>query len=92
METDGDKTDSGPSRDSVPGGNSMDNMGRGAVNIKPVATSVTPAAAGSCPSTSLLMSGRASSPSPAIHRPRACPSPLSSIVGTALNQYVHFTN
>lgn len=71
-------------------GDGGDNLVRGAglsVANRSLASTVTSSTAGSCPTTSYLFSGRAGSPSPAIQRPtRACPSPISSIVGTALNQ------
>lgn len=86
METDGEK---GFLREqSRPAGATNEAIGRAAVNLKPGAGVSSPV--GSCPNTSFLNSGRACSPSPAVQRPRACQSPISSIVGTALNQYAKY--
>ncbi|CAL8094755.1 unnamed protein product [Orchesella dallaii] len=102
METDGDNSrkeflseaeQSTSSRSSANIGESMsgtesETAGTGSVNIRSLNSSATAnSTTGSCPTNSFLLSGRASSPNPVLHRPtRACPSPISSIVGTALNQ------
>lgn len=88
MEAHGEKTFVSESRGAPDGGSyhPNENSERSGINIKSAAPLVTAPGPGSCPTGSLVMGGRSCSPNPAIHRSRGCPSPISSIVGTALNQ------